>query len=266
MLFYEVFLTFFFALFLSILASFFSVVIYRTATGKSFVKGRSKCDSCGKQIAWYDNLPLLSFIFLGGKCRHCHKKIPSFYFFTELIAFLLGLSFCWFYLHSGLIPDLPIWQLVGYFLFLLVLLFAVLADLKYLIVPDFFVGLLLVLAISLQILSKQSWLEPLLAVAFSTLFFSSLYLFAKKILGKEALGLGDIKLMVPIALLLSWPNIILGIFLAFIVGGVFAMLVLLTGRKKFGQVLPFAPFLVLGALLTFVWGESIWQWYLGLLF
>lgn len=178
----------------------------------------------------------------------------------------MGLVFCLLYLNSSLIPDLPIWQVLGYFLFLIVLLVTVLADLKYLIVPDFFVGLLVVLAIFLQVSSGQSWSNPLLAVIFSTAFFLMLSVIAKKILGKEAMGLGDVKLMIPIALLLSWPKIVLSIFLAFIVGGIFAMLVLLTGKKKFGQALPFAPFLVVAALITFVWGEAIWQWYFGLLF
>lgn len=265
MIFYEIFLTFFFAYFLSVLASFFNVVIYRTAEEKSFVGGRSECDYCHKKIHWYDNLPLLSFIILRGRCRKCHKQISRSYFFTELASFLMGLSFCLLYLYSSLIPELAIWQLLGYFLFLFILLFTMLADLKYMIVPDFLVGLLLALAVFLQISSGLSWLNPILAAVFSTAFFLTLSMVAKKILGKDALGLGDIKLMIPISMIISWPKIILSIFLAFIVGGIFAMLVLLTKRRKIGQALPFAPFLILAAMLTFVWGEIIWQWYFGLL-
>ena len=265
MLFYEIFLILFFSYFLSVLASFFSVVIYRTAEEKSFVKGRSECDHCHKQINWRDNIPLFSFLILRGKCRQCRKQISRLYFFTELAAFLMGLAFCLLYLYSSLIPELPIWQVLGYFLFLFILFFTVLSDLKYMIVPDFFVGLLMALAVFLQISSGLSWLNPILAVVFSTVFFLILSMIAKKILGKDALGLGDVKLMIPIAMILSWPKIILSIFLAFIVGGIFAMLVLIIGKKKFGQALPFAPFLVVGALLTFIWGKAIWQWYFGLL-
>ena len=244
MLFYELSLVFLFSFFLSVLASFFSVVIYRTAKEESFSKGRSKCEKCHKQIAWYDNIPLLSYLWLGGKCRSCHKKISLVYFLTELLAFLLGIAFYLTYVSSPFL----------------------LADLQYLIVPDFFVALLSVLAILAQILSGKTWSLPILAVFFSTAFFYGLSFLASKIMKKDALGMGDIKLMIPLSFILSWPETALSIFLAFIIGGFFAMLVLITGKKKFGQVLPFAPFLILAAMVSFIFGEAIWKWYFGFLF
>lgn len=265
MLFYEFSLVFLFAFFLSVLASFFNVVIYRTAREESFSEGRSKCEKCHKQIAWYDNIPLLSYLLLGGKCRHCHKKISLVYFLTELVAFFLGIAFYLAYVYLPFLQGFAIWQLAIYFLIAFILLFSFLADLQYLIVPDFFVALLVVLAILVQILSGEPWLLPILAVIFSTVFFYGLYFLASKILKKDALGMGDIKLMIPLSFILSWPKTALSIFLAFIIGGFFAMLVLITGKKKFGQVLPFAPFLILAALLSFIFGEAIWQWYFGFL-
>lgn len=265
MLFYELSLVFLFSFFLCVLASFFNVVIYRTAREESFSKGRSKCEKCHKQIAWYDNIPILSYLLLGGKCRHCHKKISFIYFLTELAAFLLGIAFYLAYVYSPFLQGFAIWQLAIYFLMLFILLFALLSDIQYLIVPDFFVALLLVLAILAQILSSKSWLLPIGAVVFSTAFFYGLSFFASKILKKDALGMGDIKLMIPLSFILSWPKTALSIFLAFIIGGFFAMLVLVTGKKKIGQVLPFAPFLILAALLSYIFGEAIWQWYFGLI-
>ena len=266
MLFYELSLAFLFSFFLSILASFFNVVIYRTARDESFSKGRSKCEKCHKQIAWYDNIPLLSFLLLGGKCRYCHKKISAVYFLSELVAFLLGIVSYLAYVYSPFLQGLAIWQLAVYFLIAFILLFALLADLQYLIVPDFFVALLLVLAILAQILSSESWFLPIIAVFFSTAFFYGLSFLASKILKKDALGMGDIKLMIPLSFILSWPKTILSIFLAFIIGGFFAMLALIAGKKKFGQVLPFAPFLILAAMISFIFGEAIWKWYFGFLF
>lgn len=264
--FFELFLAVCFAFFLSVLASFFNVVIFRTARGESFIKGRSKCEFCHKQIAWYDNIPLLSFLMLRGRCRNCHKKIAPIYFLTELFAFLIGFIFILGIIYLPYLQNFSLWQLVLYFLIFFVLSFALLADLQYLIVPDFFVGLLLILVLATHFLMKQNWLMPIFAVFFSSAFFIGLYLIAKKILKKEALGLGDIKLMIPLAFLLSWPKILVNIFLAFIIGGFFAMLMLITGRKKVGQALPFAPFLILSALISFLFGELIWQWYFGFLF
>ncbi len=266
MLFYELSLAFCFSFFLAVLASFFNVVIFRTAREQSFSKGRSKCDYCHKQITWHDNVPLFSFIILGGKCRFCQKKIPLLYFLTELLAFLLGIAFYFIYLNSPFLQNLPPLQLILGFLILFTLLFVFLADLQYFLVPDFFVILLSILALFWQMLFGQGWQLPILALFFSTGFFCSLYFLARKLLKKEALGLGDIKLMMPLALILSWPKIVLSIFLAFIIGGIFAMLVLITGRKKIGQALPFAPFLIAAAIISFGFGEVIWQWYFNLFF
>lgn len=265
MLFLEIILVLLFAFFVTTLASFFNVVIVRTAREESFVKGRSKCDSCHKQIAWFDNLPIFSFLFLGGCCRHCHKKIPIIYFVTEIIAFTSVIVFYLLYAHLNWWQNVNVQQLIIGFLIFFVLFFVFLADLKYLLVPDFFVVLLGILVLSNQLLFANSWFGPLGAMLFSTLFFTALYFLAKKILGQEALGLGDIKLMMPLAFLLSWPKIVMAIFLAFIIGGIFAMLILLTGRKKFGQALPFAPFLIIAFGVSFFYTEIIWQWYLSYL-
>lgn len=266
MFFFELFLALCFASFLSVLASFFNVVIFRTAREESFAKGRSKCEKCHKQITWYDNIPIWSFLLLKGRCRFCHKQIPLVYFLTEVVAFLLGIGFSLVLIQTPWLQAFSVWQSVLYFLIFFVLLFALLADLQYLIVPDFFVVLLSILVVLAQISSGESWALAIVAVVFALGFFTGLYLLAKKLLKKEALGLGDIKLMVPLAFLLSWPKILLGIFLAFIIGGVFAMLMLIAGKKKFGQALPFAPFLILSTLISFFFGEALWQWYFGFLF
>lgn len=266
MLFSELSLVFLFSFFLAMLASFFNVVIFRTFKEESFIKGRSKCESCHKQIAWYDNIPLLSFLLLRGKCRNCHKKISKIYFLTEVFAFFVGILFYLAYVNVPFLQGLPVGNLVTYLLIFFVLIFAGLADLRYLIVPDFFVLLLIILVLILQIISGQNWQLPIFSVFFSTIFFYGLRLAAHKFLKKEALGLGDLKLMIPLSFLLSWPNTALSIFLAFIIGGIFAMLTLIMGKKKIGQALAFAPFLILAVLISFAFGQKILSWYLGLLF
>lgn len=264
-LFYQVFLVLAFAFFAAVLASFFNVVIYRTIKEESFVKGRSYCESCKREIVWYDNIPIISFLLLRGKCRHCHKKIKSIYFWTEVLAAVYALFFLFITYRLNLFPTLEIWQIVFYFLLFLILIFIIISDLQYLIIPDLFTAILTVLVIAYQFLAGASWVSSLIATAFSISIFSAIFFLAKKIYKKDALGMGDIKLMLPFSLFLGWPKIVMAVFLSFIIGGFFAMLVLLTGKKKFGQALAFGPFLVLGFTAALFWAEQIWTWYWSLL-
>jgi len=266
MLFFELSLVVIFAYFLASLASFLGVVIWRTAREESFISGRSRCESCRHQLSWRDNLPLLSFIFLAGRCRSCQQPIAKRHFISELLAFSSAFVFYGLYLSLPSLQAFPPFSLIIYFLFFFVLTFVVWADLQYLLVPDFLVALLTTFAIVLLFIDGGSWLMPFSAAVFAVIFFLLLYFVAKKLLRQEALGLGDVKLMVPLALILSWPGVLVAIFLAFLSGGFFAMMVLALGRKKIGQALPFAPFLVLGAALSFFYGQALLDWYLKFLF
>lgn len=257
MLFYELLLILVWAYFFASLASFFGVVIFRTSRERSYVSGPSACEHCQHQLSWYDNLPLYSFVALGGRCRYCQHKIDASYWWMEVLAFGAAVTF-------GLLSD---WSLSSLLVFLVwfTLSFVLWSDLKYLLIPDFFVLLLTILSL---VWLWATQLHPgwqLLSAATATGFFVIIYILAKKILGKEALGLGDIKLMLPLALLLPWPLVLVHIFMAFILGGIFAMLMLSLRVKKFGQVLPFAPFLILAFVLSWHWGELLWHWYWGFL-
>lgn len=254
------------------LASFFNLVIYRTAKEESFITGRSYCETCHQKIAWYDNIPLLSFLILKGKSRCCQQKIGQNHFWAELTALIYALVFSFVVLQNQLLLSLESWQLAFYFLFYLTLSFVFIADIQYLIVPDFLTLFLLVLVIFMQVMtinSANAEIEMITnlfyGVSFALFFFVILYIVAKLWLKKEALGIGDIKLILPLALFLSWPMIALAIFLSFIIGGFFAMLMLLIGKKKFGQALPFAPFLVVATVICSFWGQEIWQWYFAYL-
>lgn len=261
-----------FMVFAAIFASFFTVVIERTWREESFVTGRSKCDHCHHQLAWYDNIPLLSFWLLKGKCRYCQKPIDRWFFQTEAVAVGYALLFSYLLFTNFLPAGILSWQIAIYFVIGLILLFIVLSDIRYMIIPDFFVVLL---GVVVGVFQWQSWRigwlslaevgQMMAAVLCSGLFFWLLSKVASWWLKKEALGMGDLKLILPLALWLSWPKIGIAIFASFIIGGFFAMLVLLLGKKKWGQALPFGPFLVVGALIALFWGDFIWQWYFHLL-
>lgn len=257
-----------FVFFAASLASFLQVVIARTAREQSFIIGRSACDHCQKQLTWYDNVPLLSFLWLRGKCRACHKQIPATYFLSELLATAWALLLVYLLTQTTYLSTWSVWELSVLFSLGLLLLFVVIADLQELIVPDLFSALLLVIVVAdllVRSASASVWLASLGGGLLAVGFLLVLYQAASKLLGKEALGLGDLKLMLPLGMSLAWPWVILQLFLAFVIGGLFAILVLLAGKKRFGQALPFAPFLVLAFVLTKVWGAEIWVWYINLI-
>lgn len=248
------------------IGSFLNVLIYRTVREESWIKGRSKCDHCQKQIGWYDNIPILSFLLLRGKSRCCQKPIPISYPLVELMtgslfAWWYGIGFVFFRLTTTPLQVLQplFWLLVG-----IILLTIFFADLKHMIIPDLAVVSLFALTVGYRLYLVASGImqvrdleHALLAMMISTLFLGSLWALTK---GK-GMGLGDVKLMAPIALLLGWPKTLVGIFLAFVLGGVVGVILLMIGNKKIGQVIPFGPFMIAGSIISLVWGDLIFNWY-----
>lgn len=245
-----------------ILGSFFNVVIYRHFISEDWVKGRSRCDYCKTKIAWYDNIPLISFLFLKGRCRHCQKKIS---FMHPLMEFLTAFILVWWYLcvsfffslpHPFLVVQAIFWLLVG-----LVLLAIFIIDLKYMFIPDALTITLLILVLCYRVFlgfnGLMQWHDLKISVLASlilTLFFYSLYFFTKK----KGFGFGDVKLAFPLGLLLGWPDIIVGIYAAFISASIIGISMLLLRKKKIKkQKIPFAPFLIFGLLIGLIFGKYL---------
>jgi leader peptidase (prepilin peptidase) / N-methyltransferase len=247
--------------------SFLNVLIYRTIRGESWLVGRSQCDHCKKKISWYDNIPVLSFLLLGGKSRCCKKQIPASYPFVEIITGSLfvwwyGIGFIFFRLTTAPFQVLQplFWLLVG--ILLLAIFFA---DLMHMIIPDLVVGALFLLTVAYRlyltmasIMQVQDLYFAVLGMVAAVIFLGSLWALTK---GK-GMGFGDVKLIAPIALLLGWPKILVGLFFAFIMGGVVGIILLLFGKKRMGQVIPFGPFIIMGAVLSLIWGDVVFSWYM----
>jgi len=248
--------------------SFLNVIIYRSVRNESWVWGRSKCEQCLKQLRWYDNIPLFSFFVLQGKCRYCHTPIAVTH---PVIEFLTGTLFVWWYLGGTFFFHLTqrpfayiqplFWLVVGV---LLVIIFF--ADALYSIIPDEAVGILAAVAFLYRVtltasgvMQPADFLRTLGGVVICAGFFLSLWLITK---GK-GMGFGDVKFAVPFALLLGWPNVFVGLFLAFVIGGAVASVLLLLKKKKLKQAVPFGPFLIVSTLLTLVWGTTLLHWYLS---
>lgn len=252
------------------IGSFLNVIVFRTIYGTSPLKGRSYCDHCKKPIPWYQNIPILSFILLRGRCSACHKRIPIQYPIVELLT---GLLFVWWYfIGQGffLLATQP-WSLVQPVFWLgigIILLLIFAFDLFYGVIPDlvsyaFFAWVVLYrLGLYLtNIFQPQDLFNSIIAAIVLTAFFYFLYFITKK----KGFGLGDVKIAPSLALLLGWPDLIVAVFSAFTIGAVFGLILISLRKKQFGQTLPFAPFLVIGVVIALLWGNQLINQYLSLL-
>ncbi|MBI4120579.1 MAG: prepilin peptidase [Parcubacteria group bacterium] len=233
--------------------SFLNALVWRYHEGRSFVKARSQCTSCGHTLGFWDLIPLVSFVMLGGRCRYCSAKIGLQYPVVELSA-ALGLV-----IIAGLsLGGLERLWLGG--LFLLALLIFV-YDLKYLIIPDAFVAAGLVwLMIGLLGLGLDDWAGRLLTALGIFGFFAALYFLSRG----RWIGGGDGKLGFLIGLWLGWPLGVLGVFLSYILGAVVGVLLIGLGKATLKSQIPFGPFMVAGAVLAYGWGEVVVDWYVSL--
>lgn len=232
--------------------SFLNVLIYRLPASLPLT-GRSFCPNCKKKISWYDNIPLLSFFLLGGKCRFCHSPISLQYPLVELATgtlFLLVAYFYWGVLGS--------WGVLGYWVIISVLVAIFVIDLKYQVVPD----LLIFPAIPVALLLSQDLLSSLLSACGASLFFLVLHFLTRG----RGMGLGDVKLVFLMGIILGFPKIILGLYAAFLTGALVGVILILAGKKKFGQHLPFGPFLVGSTLFSLIVNEEIMKWLTAQLF
>jgi prepilin signal peptidase PulO-like enzyme (type II secretory pathway) len=255
-----------FFLFGLIIGSFLNVIVYRIHTAETIL-GRSHCQKCRKTIRWYDNIPLLSFILLKFKCRECGEKISWQY---PLVELLTGLVFALVAGRYFGLEDFSTWPVTGMMLFLsgaLVVIFVY--DLLYMEIPSLVLWPAVVLALGLNFFldwSQESFaiwegmsISGLLAATLSFVFFFSLSFFSRE----KWMGMGDAYLVILLGLILGWPKILLGLFLAFAIGAICGIILIALKKKKMQSQLPFAPFLIVGAFLTLFYYNPIISWYLS---
>jgi len=229
------------------IGSFLNVLIDRLPKGQSIIKDRSHCDHCKKKIRDYDLIPIVSYFILSGHCRFCKKKLSIYY---PLVEFLSGLNFTLIFLIFT--PHLQNLFQAIYFTSLLVitslLITIFFTDLKYMIIPDSILICLLIFSIPKLIFSPFpiNYLTQILTALISFFLF---YLICFLTKGK-GLGGGDVKLAFLIGLLNSPYLAISSFYIAFLTGATIGVILIFTGNKKFGQKIPFGPFLVLGCYLS----------------
>jgi leader peptidase (prepilin peptidase) / N-methyltransferase len=248
----------------AIVGSFLNVCIIRIPNGESVVHPHSRCPKCKAAIAFYDNIPLLSYLFLRGRCRFCGERISPRYFVVELLMASLAVAL-YYEFGFGI-------AFVASFVFVAALIVISFIDLEVRIVPDVIslpgivVGLIFSL-IGRFIVSDPFELVPsplssVIGILVGGGFLLALAWAYEAFTGVEGMGGGDIKLLAMIGAFLGWPSIPLTLFFSSLGGsviGLTAMAIKGVGRK---YALPFAPFLCLGALLYLFFGKDLIRLYL----
>ncbi len=240
------------------MGSFIHCLASRYHQGYKF-GGRSQCFSCNQKISWYDNIPLLSWLCLRGRCRHCRQPIAVSHFLAELasgILYALCFSYLWF--SSGGWLELGLYLVVSS-LWLLIFL----SDYSWMEIylPPLMIGAGIILV--LQLLLGVSMISLLLAMAIGALFFGLQYLVTR---GK-GIGSGDIYLGALMGLIFAdWQLLLTALFLSYIIGAIFSLFLLARNRRNLKAKVPLGVFLALGTLLALFIGEPILSWYLTQLF
>lgn len=249
------FLILFISLFGLCVGSFLNVVIYRTKIKKSLLHPPSFCPFCKHRLAWYDLIPVASFIILGGKCRYCRKKVSWQYPLVELAC---GILFALFYIKVGSINPLLFFNLFFVSIFVVIFVY----DLKYYLILDKIILLGATLAILATIfLGKPSFPAALLGSLLSGGFFAIIVLVSK---GKW-MGGGDVKLGFLLGFILGWSQVLVALFIAFVLGSMVGLLLIALQKKTLKSAVPFGTFLTVAAIATMLEGERILKWYLNLI-
>lgn len=247
----EIMVVAFAALLGAIIGSFLNVCILRLPSSQSVVRPPSRCPQCGQGVRWYDNIPVLSWLLLRGRCRNCRNPISIQYPLIELATALIWAACAY---HYGYELDS-----IRAAVFFTLLLGIAMTDAREYIIPDEFSLGGLVLGLLLSLVHGWPRLYPALlgaAVGFVTLWLIAVI--GKRAFKKEAMGGGDIKMMAMVGAFVGWQGVFLTIFLGSVVGTLIFGPLALAGKKK---EVPFGIFLALGAVVTFLWGGWVLDWY-----
>ena len=235
-----------------VIGSFVNVVIARLPQRRSLWAPRSACPQCGNPIAWYDNIPLISFAALCGRCRACAAPIPWRYPLVEAsTAALFALAWIVF---AG---DIGNFVVAAVFLAALVAITVI--DLRHQIIPDAITlpGIMVGLATSLAT-GRISWVDSVGGILLGGGLFVAIIL-----VSRGGMGGGDLKLGAMLGAFLGWQALLVALFVAVMLGGICAVTLLVSGQVARKDAIPFGPFLALGGVVALLWGHPIIAWYLG---
>lgn len=278
----------------TVLGSFVKVLADRSLNKRSFW-GRSYCPKCKHKLHWYDLFPIFAYLFLKGKCRYCKNNISIEYLLLEVtMGILIGYLFLQ---ASDNFQSIFILDLIFKTFFVTVLMTLFLTDFKKMLIPDrivlpaILIGTIYLVALTIyklvylyfylsQTAVGQKLLppysnffqrhaviiaEPLFGSILSAILIGGFFMALIAVTKGKGMGGGDVKLGALMGLVLGFPQSLVAVMLAFLSGATISLILIFSGKKHFGQSIPFGPFLVLGSLITLFWGNQILDWYLHLL-
>ena len=240
--------------------SFLNVVIYRLPNGMNLAKPDSHCTTCDYVLRWYDNIPVISYLILGGRCRKCKQRISPRYMLVELLNAVLWIAAVHLFWEKSIVYTV----LSAVVLSTLICIFFI--DLEHMLIFDRFV-LILVAAGAVAMFSDPEtvWYDHVIGSLAIGGVFVLIYYLALLVLNKEGLGFGDVKLAFAAGLLLGWEKMLF----AMLIASVSASIILLTLKKvrgdEVGKEYPFGPYISVGIGIALLVGDPVIGWYLSLL-
>jgi leader peptidase (prepilin peptidase)/N-methyltransferase len=244
----------FFFIFGLVIGSFLNAVIYRLRSGESVARGRSKCFDCQHVLSWLDLIPIISFLSLRGRCRYCRAKISWQYPLVELATASLFSGIFYYFFYLAPVTDLTLWRLVLSLILMSFSLVMFVYDLRYYLVVESVVWMIIVIMLLANLFIFQiSWLSLLGAGAVICLFF-----WLQIVLSNGRwLGSGDLLLGLLMGVTLGWPRAVVALILAYWLGALISLGLVVAQRKNFNSQIPFGPFLMLGLVIVWFFGDYL---------
>jgi leader peptidase (prepilin peptidase) / N-methyltransferase len=235
--------------------SFLNVCIYRLPRHESLAWPGSHCTTCNRTLSWFENIPVLSWIVLRGRCRGCHQSISWMYPIVEVVTALVFLSG---YLLYG-----PTALAVVRILFACALVVLFVTDLQHKILPNVITLPGIVIGFVCSLFLAPGWRDSLIGIVIGGGVLFAIAEAYYRVRKQEGLGMGDVKLLGMIGAFLGWKLVLLTLVLASFAGSVIGVAMIATGRGGMKYALPFGTFLAVGALVAAIWGTPLVDWYLG---
>lgn len=260
--------------------------------GAHIAKGRSKCRSCQKTLSWYELIPIVSFVIQGKRCRSCKAPLSWQYPIVELVSggLFVGVPMLLRSLFPFFVSSWGWWAFVlmsGLWIAVFLLLVIVfLIDLRWYVIPNLVNGMLFVLGLIWVVLgsiwhlfdgiSQGSFLgsyapvffgieNPIFSHALGLLVGGGFFMLIVLLSRGRAMGMGDVKLMAPLGLLFGWPDVLVIIFLSFVIGALISLVLMIRKKRGMADRVPFGPFIVLASAIVFFWGAGLLAAYFGII-
>lgn len=239
----------------STIGSFLNVCIYRLPRDQSIVWPASACPHCARPLAWYENVPLASYIVLRGRCRTCGGRISPRYPIVEALSAAMFAAGGWYYGPTALLVSRLVFGCA------LIVLFAI--DLEHHLLPNRITLPGIVAGFVFSFLTEPGWMASLIGIVFGGGILYTIAEVYYRVRHEEGLGMGDVKMLAMIGAFIGWKLTLVTLIMASLAGSVIGLALIASGRGSMKYALPFGTFLALGAAFAAVVGPGLLDWYLG---